>query len=131
MLAADRQSSIWSAAYVLRSKLAVLVGLSTDMAALPEIDTSIFIMPSTAAPSPALVPFPVLAFFAPGTTEVPDILNDFIAAGGELAAIGALPLTKDNIEEALSSWTRRSRNTCARGWRTWRCRCFRRCRTCR
>jgi hypothetical protein len=63
------------------------------------IDTSIFIMPSTVAPSPALVLSPVLALFEPGTTEVPDILNDFIAAGGELAAIGALPLTKDNIEE--------------------------------
>eukprot|EP01047_Picozoa_sp_COSAG01_P091330 COSAG01_NODE_22959_length_834_cov_1.104762_1_plen_129_part_00 len=58
----------------------------------------------TASPS---APPDALALFASGATELPAVYHEYLAAGGELAAINVLPLTEDNIKAAIPALTAR------------------------
>jgi hypothetical protein len=64
-------------------------------------------MSSTSVTAPPSAPPDALALFASGTTELPAVFHEYLAAGGELAAINVLPLTEDNIKAAIPALTAR------------------------
>jgi hypothetical protein len=64
-------------------------------------------MSTTSVTAPPSAPPDALALFASGTTELPAVFHEYLAAGGELAAINVLPLTEDNIKAAIPALTAR------------------------
>eukprot|EP01047_Picozoa_sp_COSAG01_P003376 COSAG01_NODE_98_length_26629_cov_56.866453_26_plen_244_part_00 len=65
-------------------------------------------MSATSVTSSPAAPSDALALFPPGTTELPAVFQEYIAAGGELAAIHVLPLTEENIRAAMTTLTSHS-----------------------